>query len=82
MMHAWTTWYGDLVAAIVDGSNPFGPSASVAADGSVRPDGASRLTGYTILQADSRAATTGMAKGCPVLRSGGSMEVYEAFQVG
>jgi hypothetical protein len=33
------------------------------------------LTGYTILQAESLAAAAEMAKGCPVLSSGGSVEV-------
>jgi hypothetical protein len=39
------------------------------------------LTGYTILKADNLGDATGMAKGCPVLASGGSVEVYETFPV-
>ena len=81
VLAAWGRWYGELGQAVVDGGNPFGPSASVAADGTVSDGGGSGLTGYTILQADSLATATELAKGCPVLSSGGSIEVYETFQV-
>jgi len=81
VMAAWGNWYAELGQALVDGGNPFGPSTSVAADGTVSHGGAAGLTGYTILQADSLEAATEMAKGCPVLTSGGSVEVYETFEV-
>jgi len=78
---AWGAWYGGLGAAVVDAGNPFGPSMSVATDGSVSDGAASGLTGYTILTADSLAAASDMSKGCPILSSGGSIEVYETFDV-
>ena len=34
-------------------------------------------TGYSILKADSLNAATDLAKGCPVLLSGGKITVYE-----
>lgn len=77
---AWGTWYGTLGQAVVDGGNPFGPSAAVAANGTVSQDAPSGLTGYTILTADNLAAASDMAKGCPILKNGGSIEVYETFQ--
>jgi len=80
VMAAWGAWYESLGAAVVDVGNPFGPSMSVAADGSVSEGGASGLTGYSIVGADSLAAATDMAKGCPILTSGGSVEVYETFE--
>ena len=40
---------------------------------------ASALTGYSVLKADSLDEATKMAKGCPVLASNGSVEVYETF---
>jgi hypothetical protein len=81
-MAAWGPWFGSLGPAIVDGGNPFGPSATVAADGSVRDGGSSTLTGYSILAADDLGAAAEMAKGCPVLTDGGTVEVYETFPVG
>src|SRR5579859_5777073 len=81
VMAAWGQWYGGLGAAVVDGGNPFGPSSAVATDGTVSQGAPSQLTGYTILAAVTLAAATEMAKGCPVLAGGASIEVYEVFPV-
>jgi hypothetical protein len=44
------------------------------------PRGAdSALTGYSIVAAGSLAEATELAGGCPVLQSGGSVDVYEAM---
>jgi hypothetical protein len=81
-MAAWGQWFGGLGQAIVDGGNPFsGQACSIAADGSVSTGSGSGLTGYSILKADDLNAATSMAKGCPILTSGGSIEVYETIQV-
>ena len=81
VMAAWTSWFGDLGAAVVDPGNPFSVSASVASDGSARQGGDAGLTGYSVVQAGDLGAATDMAKGCPVLQAGGSVEVYETFDV-
>lgn len=80
-MAAWGAWFGELGGAVVDAGNPFGPSKSVTSDGSMKDGGASGLTGYSVLAADSLAAATDLAKGCPVLTNGGSVEVYEAIEM-
>ena len=74
VMQAWMGWFGSLGDAVVDGGNPFGASASVGGG-----EAASGLTGYSILEADSLSAATELAGGCPVLSSGGSVDVYEAI---
>jgi hypothetical protein len=81
VMAAWGAWFGQLGEAVVDPGNPFGPSMSVGADGSVTEGAASSLTGYVILEAESVAAAAEMATSCPILASGGSIEVYETFEV-
>jgi len=81
VMAAWGQWFGSLGQAIVDGGNPFGASSSVGSDGSVESGASTGLTGYSILKADDMAAATTMAKGCPVLSDGGTIEVYETFPV-
>ncbi len=81
VMAAWMSWYERLGAAVVDGGNPFGPSASVASDGTVSQGAPSALSGYTIISADSLNAATEHAKTCPVLESGGRVDVYETFQI-
>jgi hypothetical protein len=77
-MNAWMGWFGSLGSAVVDGGNPFGASTAVLADGS-RGDAGAALTGYSVLQADSLDAAADLAKGCPILAAGGTVEVYEAL---
>jgi hypothetical protein len=79
VMDAWMSWFGDLGQAVVDGGAPFGGSSTVAPDGKASTGGASGLTGYTIVEADSLDGAVAKAKGCPVLASGGSVEVYETI---
>lgn len=81
VMAAWGAWFGTLGAAVVDAGNPFGEAKSVGADGAVGAGGASGLTGYSILSADDLDAAAALAQKCPVLDSGGSVEVYEVFPV-
>ncbi|MGA2520366.1 MAG: hypothetical protein ABSG81_06045 [Acidimicrobiales bacterium] len=80
-MAEWMQWFGSLGDAVVDGGAPFGPSATVAGDGGVATAGASALTGYSIISADTLAAACDAAKSCPVLNHGGAVEVYEAIPV-
>ena len=80
-MTAWMNWFGALGASVVDGGNPFGPALTVASDGSTSDGGGAALTGYSILNADSLADAAEKAKGCPILASGGTVEVYETFDV-
>jgi hypothetical protein len=81
VMAAWTGWFQTLGQAVADPGNPFGPSKAVSADGAVGDGGPSRLTGYSIVTADSLDAAADLAKGCPVLAAGGGVEVYETFDV-
>lgn len=81
VMDAWTAWIGGLGSALTDVGNPFGPSKGIAADGSVTDGGESRLSGYSIVEADSLDAATELSGGCPVLAGGGAVEVYETFDV-
>jgi hypothetical protein len=77
-MQAWGAWFGSLGAAVVDPGNPFGASSTVTSGG----NGATGdLTGYSVLSADDLAAATELAKGCPILSSGGSVEVYETMEI-
>jgi hypothetical protein len=81
LMAAWGAWFRKLDGAIVDPGNPFAGSASVGSDGTVGEKVASGLTGYSVLKADSLAGATDLAKGCPILQSGGTIDVYEAHAV-
>ena len=75
-MQAWGAWFGELGSAVVDAGNPFSSSKAVGGNG-----GTSDLTGYSILSADSLDGAAELAEGCPVVASGGSVEVYEVLEV-
>jgi hypothetical protein len=81
VMAAWGAWFGQLGEAVVDGGNPFARSSTVSTGGSVSDGAGSELTGYSVLEADSLASATELAKGCPVLASGGTVDVYETMAV-
>jgi hypothetical protein len=79
-MAAWGTWFGQLGDAVVDGGNPVGAAKMIAANGGVSDGGgANPLTGYSVIKAASLDAAVAMAKGCPILMSGGSIQVCETF---
>jgi hypothetical protein len=82
VMEAWMGWFGELGASVVDGGNPFAASKAIAPNGSVRDGGSAKLTGYSIVDAASLDDAVTKAKGCPVLASGGSIDVYETMDVG
>jgi YCII-related domain len=77
-MKAWGEWFGRLGAAIVDPGNPFGASSAVTADGTATPGD---LTGYSLVNAEDLTAATELVEGCPILSSGGSVEVYETIPI-
>ena len=77
---AWHAWFGQLGDAIVDGGNPIAGSVTIGPDGSVSEGGgANPLTGYSLIDAEDLDAAVELAKGCPVLAGGGSVEVAEAI---
>jgi hypothetical protein len=81
-MEQWMGWFGQLGAAVVDGGAPFGPAKTIASSGGVTDGGGAALTGYSIVDASDLDDAVAKAKGCPVLSSGGSVEVYEAMPIG
>ncbi len=80
VMAQWGVWYGTLGAAVLDGGAPFGASSSVSASGA--GEAGSGLGGYTIVTADSMGAAADLAKGCPVLDSGGTVDIYDCIDMG
>jgi hypothetical protein len=79
---AWTSWFTGMGAATVDRGNPTAQSKTVATDRSVTDGGgANPATGYSILSAGSLDDAVELAKGCPHLRSGGSVEVAEILNI-
>jgi len=82
IMDAWNKWMAGLGKALVDGGNPIGSARSIAAGGKVSEGGgANPLTGYSIIEAPNLDTAVKMASTCPILASGGSVQVGETFAV-
>jgi hypothetical protein len=82
VMAAWGAWFQNLGPALADGGNPVSQTRTIASDGSVSAGGgANPSTGYSLIEADGIDAAVALAKGCPVLSGGASIEVAETFNV-
>ncbi|MGZ0218233.1 MAG: hypothetical protein ACKVIY_04340 [Acidimicrobiales bacterium] len=79
LMAAWSAWFSGMGGSLLDGGNPVGAAKTINSDGSVSDGGgANPLTGYSLIEAGSIDAALDIAKGCPVIGNGGSVEVAEA----
>ena len=63
----------------MDGGNPVSHVKTIGNDGAVRDGTVNPPTGYSIIKAESLDAAVALAKGCPVLGGGASIEVAETF---
>ncbi len=82
VMDAWGNWFGSMGSAVVDGGNPVGMSSTVNSDSSVSDNGGSNpASGYSLIEASDVDDAVIKAKGCPILASGGSVELAEAFDM-
>ena len=82
VMADWQAWLGSMGVAVVDGGNPVGMSSTVHSNGSVTSDGGSNpASGYSLVSAAGIEQALEMAKGCPILKADGSVEVAEAMEM-
>ena len=82
VMDDWGNWMGSLGAAVIDGGNPVGMSSTVHPDGSVTSDGGSNpASGYGLFEATDLDDALAKAKGCPILKANGTIEVAEAIDM-
>ena len=74
-------WLSSLGEAAVSPANPLKNTSTVNPDGTVTTGGKTSMSGYTIIEADSMAAALEIARACPFLDLGGSLEVSELVQI-
>jgi len=80
-MADWKTWLAVLGDAVVNPGTPLGKSRIVSAD-SVSDDGGDNpMSGFSVVEADSMDAALAMAKTCPFLDMGGTLEVAEMMKM-
>ncbi|MFD2205932.1 YciI family protein [Kiloniella antarctica] len=79
-MAAWMEWFESIGDKVIDGGNPVGLSTTVMSDGNVVRDGGTNPAGgYSLFEAKDVEEAISMAKGCPILAAGGSIELAETF---
>ncbi len=74
-------WLVSLGDSAVSPANPLKDTRTVNSDGTVTTGGTTSMSGYTVIEADSMEAALEIAKACPFLDIGGSLEVSELMQM-
>ena len=77
----YTEWLSSLGESLVVPTIPLKDTHNISPGGEVREGGSSAMSGFTILKADSIDEALSIAKECPFLEIGGSLEVSEMMQV-
>ncbi len=80
-MAKWKAWIGGLGDAVVNPGTPLGMSKTVSSGGVSDDGGSNPLLGFSIVKADSMDAALEMAKACPTLEIGGTLEVAEVMEM-
>ena len=70
-------WLSSLGDSAISPANPLKNTSTVNSDGTVTTGGTTTMSGYTIIETDSMGAALSVAKACPFLDIGGSLEVSE-----
>ena len=74
-------WLVSLGDSAVSPANPFKDTRTVNSDGTVNTGSTTSMSGYTVIEVDSMEAALEIAKACPFLDIGGTLEVSELIQM-
>ena len=74
-------WLSSLGDSVVSPANPFKDTRTINTDGTVTTGSTTSMSGYTIIEAKSMESALELAKACPFLDIGGSLEVSELIQM-
>jgi hypothetical protein len=74
-------WLNSLGDSAVSPANPLKDTNTINSDGSVTNSGTSTMSGFSIIEVDSMDEALSLAKKCPFLDIGGSLEVSELMRM-
>jgi uncharacterized protein YciI len=77
----YVEWLTSLGETLVIPTIPLKDTNTVDSDGTVREGSSSSMSGFSVIKADSMEAALAIAKACPFLEIGGSLEVSEMMQI-
>lgn len=80
-MEKWREWSQGLGEAVIDPGSPLGKSITVSKDGIANDGGSNPLAGTTTVEAETIEAAADMAKSCPHVLAGGSIEVAQIMSM-
>ena len=80
-MNTWIAWFTTLGAAVVDGGAPTSRAWTIQSGGTSEGGGANPATGYSVISAESMDAASELAKGCPIIAEGGTVELCETIDL-
>lgn len=80
-MAKYMEWLSSLGDSAVSPANPLKNTNTVSSEGTVSSGSTTSMSGYTIIEADSMDAALVIAKACPFLEVGGSLEVSELVKM-
>ena len=81
VMAMWKAWFEDIGQDVVDRGNPVGLSKTVYSDRVADDGGSNPTAGYSLVRAGDIDDAVAKAKGCPILKRGGSVEVAEVIEL-
>ncbi len=80
-MAKWKAWVEDLGDAVINPGTPLDKSKTVSSSGVTDDGGPNPLSGFSMVKAGNMDAALEMAKACPFLETGGTLEVAEVMEM-
>jgi len=74
-------WLSSLGDAAISPANPLKDTCIVNSDGSVTTGGSTSMSGFTLIETETKEAALRIAQTCPFLDIGGSLEVSEIIKM-
>ncbi len=78
----YKNWLNSIGSAVISPANPFKNTHHIKADGSVSQGSQIKMSGFTVIEAESIEAAIEIAKQCPFLKIDGELEVAELIKMG
>jgi hypothetical protein len=76
-MEKYRSWLSSLGDSAVSPANPIKNTSTIHPNGSVTEGSTTTMSGFTIIEVDSMETALSIARECPFLDVGGSLEISE-----
>lgn len=77
----YMNWLQGLGDKAISPANPIKDTVTISPDGTIKEESVTTMSGYTIVEVDTLDAAIAIAKACPFLEVGGSLEVSELIDM-